>query len=834
MSGTEPIPFFYQPLPESPPLPSSQNLPHSFMQSPCQINHTICGTSLYNYYCADLPSVLRHNVNEVENNCVNEVENNCVMNTAEVEESKEEENEERGMEEVDEGHHHHRPGEALISGDAVGSSATRSNGIDAEKYVESGNPYFIAKLHKGRADLHIPKALIGGFSLNLPQTITVLCCEHVERNEETHIPNNHGMLTLEVREWKDGRECVKGWTSFCSKNKINLGSDVCICEFVLGEDQQIQMLEVHVVKNGQIGVEEEGVNEVKNDCMMGIMGIEEWEKGDSEVHTRGHPYRTDKPISGKRGAARSSASRNNGIDAERYVQSENPYFFAKLRKRRGNTLHIPKALIEGFSLILPQAITLLYCEHAERNEDTHIPNNLGMCIEEVCVSRDGRVCVKGWTSFCSTNKINLGNDVCICEFVFGEDQQIQILVVHVVKNGQIGVEDEGINVVKNDCMMGIMAVEEEEKDDSEEVHAVGHPHTPGKAPISGRSVVAGCSVTRNNGIDAENYVQLHNPYFFAKIRKRRGNTLHIPKALIEDFSLILPQTITLLYCEHAQINEKTHIPNNHGMCTEKVCESKDGRVCVKGWTKFCSTNKINLENDVCICEFVFGEDQQIQMLVVHVLKNGRIVIEDEGVNEVENDCMVGIVEVEEDDSKEEEQEEKGMEEEDGDGSEEVNARCHHQTSGKAPTAGKSLGGAAGSSAPGKQGINAEKFVQPHNPYFIAKLHKRRANELHIPKAVIGGFSRNLPQTSVPQTITLLCCAHVERSEETHIRNNHGICTREVCEWKDDRVFVRGWRSFCIKNKINLRNDMCICEFVLGEDKQIQMLEVHVVKNGLVG
>lgn len=63
--------------------------------------------------------------------------------------------------------------------------------------------------------------------------------------------------------------------------------------------------------------------------------------------------------------------------------------------------------------------------------------------------------------------------------------------------------------------------------------------------------------------------------------------------------------------------------------------------------------------------------------------------------------------------------------------------------------------------------------------------------------------------------------------EIHDRKTRGMCTGKVDEWKDGRVYIKGWASFSRRNNINVQNNACICEFVLGEDQEIQMLQVHV-------
>jgi hypothetical protein len=50
---------------------------------------------------------------------------------------------------------------------------------------------------------------------------------------------------------------------------------------------------------------------------------------------------------------------------------------------------------------------------------------------------------------------------------------------------------------------------------------------------------------------------------------------------------------------------------------------------------------------------------------------------------------------------------------------------------------------------------------------------------------------------------------------------------EICNWRDGRVFVKGWADFCTMSNIT-ENDRCLCEIVLREDRTIEMLMVHIV------
>ncbi|ESW13719.1 hypothetical protein PHAVU_008G220000 [Phaseolus vulgaris] len=129
--------------------------------------------------------------------------------------------------------------------------------------------------------------------------------------------------------------------------------------------------------------------------------------------------------------------------------------------------------------------------------------------------------------------------------------------------------------------------------------------------------------------DPQMYIQPENPYFEAKLYKNRPNELHIPANVLRESSLTFPEEITLSRCKCFQREDirRNELGDNHlgfsrqtPMYSEvtKVSEWQDGRVCIKGWTNFCTKNKIK-ENDVCICEIVSGKHQIVRTLQVHVL-----------------------------------------------------------------------------------------------------------------------------------------------------------------------------------------------------------------------
>ncbi|KAK7312381.1 hypothetical protein VNO77_36190 [Canavalia gladiata] len=164
---------------------------------------------------------------------------------------------------------------------------------------------------------------------------------------------------------------------------------------------------------------------------------------------------------------------------------------------------------------------------------------------------------------------------------------------------------------------------------------------------------------------------------------------------------------------------------------------------------------------------------------------------------------------------------------------------------------------------GDYGVEAEMYIQPDNLCFVAKLYKSRPNELvrilicsvedstsvlfnsykcchigfHIPANVIKDYS-----LTFPQKVTLLCCQcqaiqrnemreyHLSLPQQTNIRKKYKEVTGELCTWKDGRLCIQGWTSFCRKNNIK-ENDVCLCEIVIEEDQIINLLRVHVLCAG---
>ncbi|KAB2012555.1 hypothetical protein ES319_D09G097700v1 [Gossypium barbadense] len=121
-------------------------------------------------------------------------------------------------------------------------------------------------------------------------------------------------------------------------------------------------------------------------------------------------------------------------------------------------------------------------------------------------------------------------------------------------------------------------------------------------------------------IHPEDYVQHLNPYFVAKTTKssQRMNELYIPTGVAKDFGVSLEDGEKITFVD--LYNRKS---------IGKVVKWKDQRTCIKGWRSVLNRNKVNLERDTCICEFLLENGQQAEMGVqtksiqVHVISRRK-------------------------------------------------------------------------------------------------------------------------------------------------------------------------------------------------------------------
>ncbi|XVF45837.1 hypothetical protein PTKIN_Ptkin02bG0238900 [Pterospermum kingtungense] len=113
----------------------------------------------------------------------------------------------------------------------------------------------------------------------------------------------------------------------------------------------------------------------------------------------------------------------------------------------------------------------------------------------------------------------------------------------------------------------------------------------------------------------EKYVQDSNPYFVVRIRQRRKNELYVPADVIKDYGLTL---------EHKE--EITFLDPDKRRSIGQVDKWKDGRTCITGWGKFCRLNRVDLQHDKCICEFLLGKEQEddkgqkMKFMQVHIIR----------------------------------------------------------------------------------------------------------------------------------------------------------------------------------------------------------------------
>ncbi|CAJ2673728.1 unnamed protein product [Trifolium pratense] len=143
-------------------------------------------------------------------------------------------------------------------GSSTADSKLEHDEINAEMYVQPGNPHFIVKLLRYRPnELHIPTNIIKDFCLCFTKYINLVCCDckDLQSNdlEDYHhmLPQmnpNHIEKRGKVRTWTNGRCVVKGWVEFCEMSNIS-ENDTCLCEIVLRDDNEaIEMLRLHVVR----------------------------------------------------------------------------------------------------------------------------------------------------------------------------------------------------------------------------------------------------------------------------------------------------------------------------------------------------------------------------------------------------------------------------------------------------------------------------------------------------------------------------------------------------------------------------------------------------------
>ncbi|KAK3195626.1 hypothetical protein Dsin_026936 [Dipteronia sinensis] len=111
-------------------------------------------------------------------------------------------------------------------------------------------------------------------------------------------------------------------------------------------------------------------------------------------------------------------------------------------------------------------------------------------------------------------------------------------------------------------------------------------------------------------------------------------------------------------------------------------------------------------------------------------------------------------------------------------------------------------------------FDVSNFVQPRNPYFIAKLRTRtKKHLLHVPSKVLERHNLDLPDLMI-------------------FRNEQGRqWPGQAFRWNDGRMWISGWKAFCNCNDVGV-DDSCICEFLPGRDgKKGDIIQVQIIRNG---
>ncbi|TXG67147.1 hypothetical protein EZV62_008422 [Acer yangbiense] len=113
------------------------------------------------------------------------------------------------------------------------------------------------------------------------------------------------------------------------------------------------------------------------------------------------------------------------VDIPKIILPQNPHFFAKLKAGSNrNLLLVPAKVLKLSQLKLPNLI--------------FFRNKRGMQWPgDVINRRDNQIYIRGWNDFCMANHVSM-DDWCICEFPQGNNQEVNVIEVHIVSNTSEG------------------------------------------------------------------------------------------------------------------------------------------------------------------------------------------------------------------------------------------------------------------------------------------------------------------------------------------------------------------------------------------------------------
>ncbi|KAK2639237.1 hypothetical protein Ddye_027032 [Dipteronia dyeriana] len=109
--------------------------------------------------------------------------------------------------------------------------------VDTPKIILPQNPHFIAKLKAGssRNLLFVPARVLKLSQLKLQNSI--------------FFRNKRGMQWPgDVINQRNNQTYIRGWNDFCMANHVSM-HDWCLCEFPQGNNQEVNVIDVHIIHN---------------------------------------------------------------------------------------------------------------------------------------------------------------------------------------------------------------------------------------------------------------------------------------------------------------------------------------------------------------------------------------------------------------------------------------------------------------------------------------------------------------------------------------------------------------------------------------------------------
>ncbi|TXG67146.1 hypothetical protein EZV62_008421 [Acer yangbiense] len=109
------------------------------------------------------------------------------------------------------------------------------------------------------------------------------------------------------------------------------------------------------------------------------------------------------------------------VDVPKIILPQNPQFIAKLKVGSNrNLLFVPAEVLKLYQLKLQNLIFF------RNKRGMHWPG-------EVINPRNNQIYIHGWNDFCTANHVSM-DDWCICEFPQGNNQEANVIDVHIVCN----------------------------------------------------------------------------------------------------------------------------------------------------------------------------------------------------------------------------------------------------------------------------------------------------------------------------------------------------------------------------------------------------------------